>query len=115
MKRDITKLPKWAQELIRDQRTDIEMLQSLKKAHAVLDGREWFTINGPSKMCPESLSPDGWYYLFYLYPSGAHPACSIGPNDVLLVGRDTNRVGAVPCFSAAKDSAALAAARKDGR
>lgn len=80
-------LPKWAQETIISLRQEIEQSQHkirrLKSAHAVLDRKDWFIIPGPP---PRSVE-DGIYKLFYLSGEGAHPACSLGVGDVLLVGR----------------------------
>lgn len=87
MKNEST-LPKWAQDRFADLRLEIESqrceLERLKRAHAVLTGREgWFTIHGPRSNCVI----DDTYYLFYLSREGAHPACSLQVGDILLIGR----------------------------
>jgi hypothetical protein len=88
-KHDESKLPKWAQKKLAEQRQEIKLLQSLKEAHAVLDKREWFTIPGPpaDKRGRSSYSGDNVYNLWTLSNSGAHPVCSLYVADILLVGR----------------------------
>ena len=89
----IAKLPKWAQErllqfemALKDRDAQISVLQ---QAHAVLfDYGNWFTIHGPPKEC---ATPDGMYHLFFLGHTGAHSACSLGPGDLLLVGRKSKK------------------------
>ncbi len=87
MNHDETKLPKWVQDKLlrlREERDAVAReLERLKQAHAVLSRDDWFTIPGP----PEGSVQDDRYYLFYLSCSGAHPACSLGVGDVLLIGR----------------------------
>lgn len=78
------KLPKWVQGLLQELRREIRELQALREASAVLHDREWFTIGNPSERVR---------HLWYLHEDGAHAACTIGPGDVLLIGRarrDTN-------------------------
>ena len=85
----INRLPKWArarfsqyEEALKCKQAELDMV---KRAHAVLfDYGHWFTIHGPPKECS---TMDGLYHLFFLGHTGAHAACSLGPNDILLVGR----------------------------
>lgn len=78
---DETKLPKWAQSVIRDLRREIERRDALKQAYHLLsrDGG-WFTIHG------HDVGGEPWT-LYTLSNRGAHAVCSIGAGDVLLVGR----------------------------
>lgn len=75
---DEKKLPKWAQKRLDDLRYQIKMLQSLKKAHNVLNDKEWFTIPWKEK------EPMNLYILFKNQPL---TVCSLSPGDTLLVGR----------------------------
>ena len=88
MTHDESKLPKWAQDRLESQREDLRHLTSrcdkLQLAHRVLTERNWFTVQGPS---PDAVYPNDRYHLWYLQPDGAHPACSLGKGDVVLVGR----------------------------
>lgn len=78
-KHDIKTLPKWAQKQF------TEMEERIKRAESTLPwtkpGMEWFTIVGNKYQPPEFLR------LFSLHESGAHCICSIGPKDVLFIGR----------------------------
>jgi len=76
---DVKKLPKWAQKIIKDQEFQIKRLQCLEKTHAILNGRSWFTIP-----CPTN---NRVIHLWTLHENGAHSICSLGKNDVLVVGR----------------------------
>ncbi len=82
MLHSVEKLPKWTQALLVEKDRQIRVLEGLRKAHAVLDERDWFTIRGPRFDDEHDLR-----HLWYLSRDGAHPACSLGPNDILLVGR----------------------------
>lgn len=90
MDHDETKLPKWAQSLIADLRREIDMSKSevnrYRQAHAVLDRKGWFTICGPPARAIVPSAPEH-YHLFYMSCDGAHPACSLGVGDIVLVGR----------------------------
>lgn len=82
------KLPKWAQEHVLELREELRQkdleIERLKQAHAILtERRGWFTIQGP----PDNSVSGGLYKLFYLGSDGAHPACTLGVGDLLLVGR----------------------------
>lgn len=86
MTHDITKQPKWVQSLIDEKDKELRRthreLERLQTAHAVLMERDWFTIRGPlGDDDPET------YSLFILRTNSAHPVCSIGRDDMLLVGR----------------------------
>lgn len=89
-KADPKTLPKWAQQLIseRDQKINelFIKLHNLEKAHSVLHGREWFTINGPRHGQP-CVEPDGMYRLFMLGYTGAHCVATLKVGDTLLIGR----------------------------
>ena len=85
----VSKLPKWAQRLIEQKDCVIDNrareIECLRRAHAVLFEYEgWFTIKGPPT---ESVNREDRYNLFFLANTGAHPACSLGRHDILLVGR----------------------------
>lgn len=85
----IQSLPLWAQKLIWAQDVVISRLrqdmQEIKIASAVLNGKGWFTIPGPKD---EFLPPSGFRHLWVLYNDHPHSLCSLGVNDLLLVGRD---------------------------
>lgn len=82
---DETKLPKWAQGRLEGLRHSLECLQrrmtALEQASAVLDKRDWFTIHGqqPDESFPRKL--------WWLNHDDPFPCCSLGPGDILLVGR----------------------------
>lgn len=86
---DERKLPKWAQERLRDTRDRcgeaLRELDRTRRAHGVLAGRKgWFVIPGP----PEgAMTQEKKYRLFYLSSEGALPACSLREGDILLVGK----------------------------
>lgn len=62
-------------------------LRRLKAAHEILLHREWFAI-GPGD--GGNLRDDeGRFTLFFCDRSGTFPCCTLGPRDVLLVGRYT--------------------------
>lgn len=79
--RRYSRLPKWAQKAIADRDNEIRRLRSLETAHAVLVGREWFTIRGDSSKTREH------FRLWRLTNDDAISLCSIGPGDILLIGR----------------------------
>lgn len=82
MKRDETKLPKWAQDLIGKLRADvtraIDDRDRMARASAVLDEREWFTLQ---TWGDESRT------FFMLRNDAATPICTLHGKDMLLVGR----------------------------
>ena len=92
---DITKQPKWVQELIDEKDKELERtkneLKRIQVAHAVLMDREWFTIPSPVG----SEGPDV-RYLFTLHTNCASPVCSLGRGDTLLVGRAKRSKAADP-------------------
>ena len=82
------RLPKWGQAIIAAERKradDLEAeLKRTREASAITLGRRgWTTIQGP----PKNAIEEDTYCLFYLSPTGAHVACSLGRGDVLLIGR----------------------------
>lgn len=81
---DEIKLPLWARERLerlRDDNTALHFeIKRLQQAHAVTaPGRKWFTIQGPDFSNGEEIR--------YLYYGIEHRACSLGPGDILLIGR----------------------------
>lgn len=78
-------LPAWAQKELSDVRyrlaLEADRRRVMQEAHQVLKGREWFTLHGPRAEDTEQVR--------YLYWGICNAACSLGPNDVLLVGRAT--------------------------
>jgi hypothetical protein len=91
MEHDLTKLPKWAQLLIETKDVEKNLLkmenEGLNKAHEILMNREWFTISGPAFKDGEEFR-----YLWYLSHEHPHAVCSLGRGDVLVIGRDKERV-----------------------
>jgi hypothetical protein len=87
---DESRLPKWAQALIASIRFDAECLRSelerTQEAQVLLHQREWFAIHGPPPVVTDK-EPGKVYRLWFLSNEGAHPACSLGKEDVMLVGR----------------------------
>jgi hypothetical protein len=87
MEHKIESLPKWAQKLLMEKhRENAELVQSLanlKCAHAILLNREWFTIPGPTFEDSED-----YRHLFILDREHPYAICSLGKNDVLLIGRN---------------------------
>jgi hypothetical protein len=85
----IETLPQWTQALIKERDEQITALtgelERYKQAHAVLhDYSGWFTVHGPVCINGILQEPES---LFFLSKDGAHRACSLGPGDLLLVGR----------------------------
>lgn len=74
----------WRQEAerLRDE------LRRLQNAHTVLAHREWFAIRAenPGRHIADA---EGRYSLFFCDRNGTFPCCTLGPRDVLLVGRYT--------------------------
>ena len=62
-------------------------LRRLRKAHAILEHREWFAV-GPDD-ASKLRDPEGRFTLFFCDRSGTWPCTTLGPRDVLLVGRYT--------------------------
>lgn len=74
-------LPIWAQQELHEARhrlmLETDRRRRLQEAHAVLNDRNWFTLTGPQDGEPPR----------HLYWDICNPACSLGPRDVLLIGR----------------------------
>ncbi len=79
-------LPKWARNKLDRLRFEVLLLQNenkrIKQAHAVLEGKDWFPING-HKFDPEIKI----FHLWVLDQDQPFPICALAPNDVLIVGR----------------------------
>jgi hypothetical protein len=86
MQHDEEKLPQWAQDRIRELRNalrkSIDERVQVQEAHAVLAGRNWFTLPGPSFYDTEESRS-----LWLLDRNQPFEVCALGPGDVLLVGR----------------------------
>jgi hypothetical protein len=86
MKHDISKLPKWVQELIESKERELssvtEKLERTRTAHALLLNHSWFTISGPDFNNGEEIRK-----LWFLNREQPFPACSLGKGDLLLIGR----------------------------
>jgi len=83
---DETKLPKWAQELLKAERARYARLASehgrLREVHVLLNEHEWFSLPGPP---PDDVLD---YYTLYIFRENrAVAVCSIGRGDRLFVGR----------------------------
>lgn len=74
----------WKQEALRAR----DELRRLQQAHAVLKDREWFAIQA-TKPNSHVADAEGRYSLFFCDRNGTFPCCTLGPKDVLLVGRYT--------------------------
>ena len=97
---DVKKLPKWAQKLLEEKDTTIRRLEEEKerveRAHALLMDLEWFTIPGPvGENDPEYLS------LYVLRTNSAHPVCTLGKHDRLLIGRGKKKMSTATVRGAA--------------
>lgn len=93
---DESTLPKWAQEQLAELRRDNlrlqEEMEQTKRAKAVLESRNWYTITGPWESPgekPEAVM-DEVRYLWILYPNNPYPISDLKRGDVLLVGRATD-------------------------
>lgn len=86
--RNEAKLPQWAQRQLAELRYQLAHEQEsharTRKAHALLLNHEWFTLLG--ERAAHSLHSDGPDRRM-LYWGIMHPACDLGPDDVLLIGR----------------------------
>lgn len=74
----------WKQEalLARDE------LRRLQQAHALLLHREWFAVTCEDPVVGRGIADEqGRYTLYFCTRAGTFPCCSLGPKDVLLVGR----------------------------
>jgi len=88
---DLRKLPQWAQRHIAQFEQEIEAqrraMERLREAHSILFTREWFVLNGPNPTWTDRER----YRLWILNRDDALPVCSLGPGDVLLVGRERKK------------------------
>ena len=84
--RDIAKLPKWVQKHIKNLEEQVKLsnkkLEQISIASDVLHERQWFTVSGP-KFDDKKYSRTLWV----LDKDMPVALCSLGKNDVLLVGR----------------------------
>lgn len=82
----ILKLPKWAQEYIQHLKAEVEIRNSLVKAHAVLcdEDRDWFTIRNLEM-------DDSVMHLWILNKDKPFPVCDLTRKDILIVGRGNKR------------------------
>lgn len=85
---DLDKQPKWVRELVAKLRTEREDLERrmlrLEQAHEILNKRDWFAIYGErNPKIPEGEMRRVWI----INRDDPYPVCSIGYNDVLLIGR----------------------------
>ena len=97
---NVKKLPKWAQKLLDDKDKTIQRLEQEKerveRAHALLSDLDWFTIPGPvGESDPEYLS------LYVLRTNSAHPVCTLGRHDRLLIGQGKKKMSAATVRGAA--------------
>lgn len=85
----IEALPLWAQKLIHAQDRRICQLRAenhqLNQCHDVLRSKSWFTIPAPKG---DFMPAKGNRHLWVLYDDQPFPVCSLGENDVVLLGRD---------------------------
>ncbi len=74
----------WKQEALKAR----DELRRLQRAHAVLIHREWFAVQAenPGRNIADA---EGRYKLYFCDRNGTFPCCTLGPKDVLLVGRYT--------------------------
>ncbi len=82
----VKKLPLWAQKLINNQQTDIEVLkrknENLEMVHELLTTKEWFTLKAPIDM-----KENEYMHVWLLDRDAPRALCSIGKSDIILVGR----------------------------
>lgn len=76
----IETLPKWTQKMLQAQDREIARLQALRQAHEILSDPDsnWFTVR--------NIESEG-FVLFRLFRDQAQAICSLGPGDILIVGR----------------------------
>lgn len=83
MKHDIKKQPKWVQREFQALNEKCQSLEDdlsrLRKAHALLEDTEWFTLHNPS-------DADG-LALFIASKNSVRKICWLGKGDILLIGR----------------------------
>lgn len=81
---DREKLPKWAQKMIWELECRIDGLEGLRQAHAVLmEKRNWFTL----RFHESSFEGREFRTLYFLESDSANSLCSLGKNDIVLIGR----------------------------
>lgn len=73
----------WQAEAMRLKRE----VAGLQAAHEILRFREWFAV-GPHCRMP-SQDEEGRFTLFYCDRQGTTPCVTLGPKDMLLIGRYT--------------------------
>ena len=87
MSRNIQSLPKWAQEkILRLMNEHTEMRHRLAAAQAaneICSKMEWSTVGGPLMLTEPRR-------LYLLEKDGATWVCTVGPGDILLIGRRTD-------------------------
>jgi hypothetical protein len=81
MKRNLSKLPKWAQQHIKELEGRIELVE--KTLPWTERGMEWFTLFHP-RFGPKDRAPER---LFTCSSGGTNTVCTLGPNDCVFVGR----------------------------
>ena len=84
MKKEIPKLPKWAQEIISSKDLEVERmsrdLEAIKNMHAIFidEDQDWFTLPNHS---------EERYLLYRLYKDNFSCVCDIGVGDMMFIGR----------------------------
>ena len=98
---DDGELQYWKDEAVRL----ADELRRLQRAHAILEHREWFAIKAeqPGRNIADE---EGRYSLYFCDRQGTFPCCTLGPKDVVLVGRYTGepeREAAVEALAGVED------------
>lgn len=84
MKKEISKLPKWAQAILKSKDYEIDRItrdiETMKSMNAIFsdEDRDWFTL--PNKS-------DKTYLLYRLYRDNFSCVCDIGKDDMMFIGR----------------------------
>ena len=82
------RLPKWTQDVLAQLRATVAQqeteLAAIRLAHAALQNKGWVTL--PGIVLDPEHHPN--VTLFFLTNNKANSLCTIGPDDVLLVGRN---------------------------
>lgn len=95
MKRQIAKLPKWVKDMLENNHAEVERLKNkierLENVAAIMTGREWFVIGNP--MFVTSKPPDAETLALWTFTDPNRPfcVCTIGADDVLVIGRDKKK------------------------
>lgn len=83
------KLPRWVQSEFAERNRELDdlrrQLANLQAAHEVLEHRLWFVLTGPTEH--DVQIGDKVRHLWCLDFDRPFAVCSIGPGDVLLIGR----------------------------